>query len=423
MKIFYCFFFLLLQSQYGYSQSDQIVVGIGASLSMPKANGIVHLADGSLAVVRQLNSQIVITGKKIGLTNLRLQNKVYQLHILGRLEYQNYIGLSKLLSKKMGLVLSIKSQCINIGGTLYSWKDYRDILQFFQSKKISGSYRCKKFFNFSAQIFQNQIKAYKHYVTERITSYDFQKINWDTNSLNTVFVIDKSKDRKNITQASLVTGLNLVNDPGFSSSSYTLQIDFIEHIKSKLNSNSLSPPTTNRWNLNTNSWANDSFLDLDFLKSKGKVQSLYTMELDINPNEELIFLSGGEIPITSSNKLSTSVIWKEYGLRIKAIYQPRANKTDILDLDFRSSNIDDSLSSIEGLPGLSIRSLKHRYELKTNQVMNLGKLFQISKSNSKSGNSLFMAIPIINEFLNSKKFRNNESDIYIRMQVLEGDKS
>jgi len=124
------------------------------------------------------------------------------------------------------------------------------------------------------------------------------------------------------------------------------------------------------------------------------------------------FSVGGEIPIaTSAGFGSTSVEWKEFGIKLNIT--PRLLKDDMIEIivDTELSRIDKSISA-GGYPGLATRKATSNLEIKNGETMILAGLIQSTKEKQKSGVPFLCDIPIIGRLF------SNTTDVVIDTNVL-----
>lgn len=123
------------------------------------------------------------------------------------------------------------------------------------------------------------------------------------------------------------------------------------------------------------------------------------------------FLAGGQIPIPLAIGFGqTSVIFKDFGIRLK--FSPVADDRNNISLKIFSevSNIDPALS-VGGVPGFFTTRTQEEINLKDGDTLVMSGLIDHSMANNSSKIPGLGNIPILGYLFKSDDFRNNESDL------------
>ncbi len=167
--------------------------------------------------------------------------------------------------------------------------------------------------------------------------------------------------------------------------------------------------------LNVFFMSNNIFNFIRALQTQGALRSLAEPNLVAMDGQEASFLAGGEIPVPLvSGNAGASVVWKEYGVRLRF-------KPTILDEQHIRLDIEPEVSSLdfanavrfEGflIPALRTRKAKTGIELQNGQTFGIAGLMDNSEVKSLGKIPLLADVPILGNLFKSKSFQRNESEL------------
>ena len=167
--------------------------------------------------------------------------------------------------------------------------------------------------------------------------------------------------------------------------------------------------------LNVFFMTNNVFNFIRALQTQGALRALAEPNLVAMDGQEASFLAGGEIPVPLvSGTAGVSVVWKEYGVRLRF-------KPTILDENHIRLDIEPEVSSLdfanavrfEGflIPALRTRKAKTGIELQNGQTFGIAGLMDNSEVKSLGKIPLLADVPILGNLFKSKSFQKNESEL------------
>lgn len=167
--------------------------------------------------------------------------------------------------------------------------------------------------------------------------------------------------------------------------------------------------------LNVFFMTNNVFNFIRALQTQGALRALAEPNLVAMDGQEASFLAGGEIPVPLvTGTQGVSVLWKEYGVRLRF-------KPTILDENHIRLDIEPEVSSLdfanavrfEGflIPALRTRKAKTGIELQNGQTFGIAGLMDNSEVKSLGKIPLLADVPILGNLFKSKSFQKNESEL------------
>ncbi len=156
----------------------------------------------------------------------------------------------------------------------------------------------------------------------------------------------------------------------------------------------------------------------DFGESLGVGKILAQPQIRTKPGEKATFQSGGELPIKSSSAYHSETIWKSYGLIVNL--EPDASvetgATEVsLGFKVELSEPDNS-TALDGIPGMIVRRLESRFDLRTNENTVLTTMIQTRLGANRSGIAGLMHIPLLGRLLSDQSDNEQGSELWFSMR-------
>jgi pilus assembly protein CpaC len=152
---------------------------------------------------------------------------------------------------------------------------------------------------------------------------------------------------------------------------------------------------------------------INLAAQNGDAYILANPQLSTRSGGDAKFLAGGEVPIPVSGALgSTSVQYKNYGVRLNI--KPMADKHGnvMADIDTEVSQIDPSVK-IDGYPGFLTRKTSSVVNVKSGQTIVLSGLIQSTGAKTIDKFPWLGDIPILGALFRSKDFQAKRSELVI----------
>jgi pilus assembly protein CpaC len=146
------------------------------------------------------------------------------------------------------------------------------------------------------------------------------------------------------------------------------------------------------------------------LQNKDVSEILAQPRLVIKNGRSGQFLSGGEIPIPSITANSSTVEFKEFGVRLGFV--PTITWSDRIDLFVLPEVSEPSASlSVNGVPAITVKRTLSRVEMKEGESLIIGGLLDRRIAKSLNKFPILGDVPILGALFRSTSFQNNESEL------------
>ena len=152
---------------------------------------------------------------------------------------------------------------------------------------------------------------------------------------------------------------------------------------------------------------------LNLMKQQGTARTLARPSVITVSGQKATFLAGGEVPIPLITAQSSTVQYKEFGLRF--IFEPEANPAtnDVYSkIEIEMSDIDRS-TNVQGVPGFLTRRVDTYMSAKSGETIALSGLVKAETSKSVNKMPGFGSIPILGELFKSRNFNDQQSELVV----------
>ncbi|MEO1767794.1 type II and III secretion system protein family protein [Thiobacter aerophilum] len=151
---------------------------------------------------------------------------------------------------------------------------------------------------------------------------------------------------------------------------------------------------------------------LNLLVQNGVAALLAEPTLSARSGSKATFLAGGEFPYEVSNINGTTVLFREYGIRLSI--EPRVDHKGVIRAKVSSevSNIDASVVTRAG-PALSTRKTETEFNVIQGQTIVLSGLLSRETSNQVDKVPFLGDIPILGALFKSKRYQKRETELVV----------
>lgn len=152
--------------------------------------------------------------------------------------------------------------------------------------------------------------------------------------------------------------------------------------------------------------------ELKMLEEKGAAQVLSKPKIITKSGTSARFIVGGEFPVTASGTTSTSIEWKEFGIRTEIL--PRIDTNNMIDLHLMTevSRLDWS-NTVQGYPVISKRQATSNVRVKSEQTIALAGMIETKKDQKSSGIPLLCDIPGLGVLFSRKTTVETKTNVLI----------
>jgi pilus assembly protein CpaC len=141
-------------------------------------------------------------------------------------------------------------------------------------------------------------------------------------------------------------------------------------------------------------------------------------QIRTKPGERAIFQSGGEIPIRNAGKNGGPTVWKNYGLLLTLVpdAQVETGSPEIaVEFKLELSEPDYS-AAIDGVPGMKVRRLESRFDLRTAETTILTTLVQTRTGKESDGLYGTRSVPLLQHLFGSQTRTDQDSELWFAIR-------
>ena len=147
--------------------------------------------------------------------------------------------------------------------------------------------------------------------------------------------------------------------------------------------------------------------------NNGDALILASPVLSTRSGGEAEFLSGGEVPLPSTNTTGQSnVEFKEFGIKLKI--KPVANDSGVIQANVETSisTVDQSLA-VDNIPGFRTRRTQADISIHDGETLVISGLVNSQTAKDASGIAWLRDLPVLGPLFRSTTFRNEKSELVI----------
>ncbi|MFH1017122.1 MAG: pilus assembly protein N-terminal domain-containing protein [Pseudomonadota bacterium] len=164
----------------------------------------------------------------------------------------------------------------------------------------------------------------------------------------------------------------------------------------------------------------DAAISLQALVESGAAKILSNPKLLCKSGTPASFLAGGEIPIRLIGERTASIMFKEYGLQLEVSAEANAARQVFLSIEARISDLDQA-PAVEGIPGILEHKVKTAVNLRFGDTVVLAGLMENRARKNVQKVPFLGHIPILGELFKSRAFQNSESEFLVFLTPLPGE--
>jgi Flp pilus assembly secretin CpaC len=158
-------------------------------------------------------------------------------------------------------------------------------------------------------------------------------------------------------------------------------------------------------------------VSLQLLMDRGKAKLLAKPKLTVAGGEEASFLSGGDVPYSSSDKNgSTNVQFKAYGVKLNVSPNPESDgfirtkvRAEVSGLDYENGVTSNGTT----VPAIKTRWAETTIRIKSGSTMVLAGLIQDDLQSLRSGLPILSDIPILGGLFRTTHLSHTQSELVI----------
>ncbi len=157
---------------------------------------------------------------------------------------------------------------------------------------------------------------------------------------------------------------------------------------------------------------------LRILEKSGKARLLSQPELLLNERGIAELKVGGEIPVQSKSKNSSSIQWKPYGLSLRLELPGISRGIARAKITVEISSLDHA-NGFEGVPALRMSKMNTEVDMEVGKAILLSGLMEEKESKSGAGVPLLGDLPLFGSLFRSNDTQRSRSELVILIEALK----
>jgi len=161
-------------------------------------------------------------------------------------------------------------------------------------------------------------------------------------------------------------------------------------------------------------WARFTALtaDLKFLEENGAAQILSKPKLITKSGTTARFLSGGQFPVVATGATTTSIEWKDFGIKSEVTPKVMADQMIDIVLTTEVSRLDWS-RTVNGYPVITTRMATSSVKVKSGQTISLAGMIETQKIEQRTGVPLLCDLPILGYLFSKNSVQETKTNVII----------
>lgn len=409
IRIIFVLLFILVASK---AFAEDIFIPIGKTIPLPfRSNSMIHVSNGKLLKLRELNSKVLATGLKEGELTLTVSNKTHRAIVANEIDIESFIALSAEIAKMRGLSISLKDGRTTIRGELLRVDDWKKLYSLSQEKSLRWI--------MSAVMIEADQKILEEFINKEmakssvpIPSLTFQP------KFQAIIPANLKQYADRYLNLLEPFGFQIVEDKDalLIEPMVDLKVQMVELKKSSFRKLGISLPDSYSAQVlpaeNFKVLGNSFQVALNAMEQDGSAKVIAEPHLSCRSGKEAKFLAGGEFPIKIINFQTNDIQWKKHGIMLS--FKPLADRSGKLSLSLSVEiSLIDQAQSIDGIPGLLVNRVESHLNLVESQTIVLSGLIKEQTGKSTQGIAALKNIPVIGLLFSSEDFRNDRTELVV----------
>lgn len=412
------FVFVFFQLSAIFAQ-NLMVLELGDQSIFSEVRKKIWIENPSILKAKQKSGSIHITGLNIGSSQMKVDNKKFNIYVVPSGYKEAFEKWNKLSLRFAHLYPSFCQKTICLKGTLSSPQEFDKLMRLFNEENASIYLSL----NLNDKTQKYAEGWYKKFFINN--SIQFNKINF-TSPWSLTF---KEKQQIQAFQSMAASvGLQLVHDKTKINLNDNIRVEIkVVEIKQELARRlGTKWPDSYSAEVYKSSVGEINPFDIFFNASErsGEIKLLASPNLICKSGKEAEFFAGGEFPIKLQSKQYGSVSWKQYGIKLKI--KPLSDSTGQISLEIETeiSSIDQSREA-DGVPALHLHKVSSHFDLLKSKTIILSGLIKNETGQSYNGLPYLSQIPILGSLFSSKDFLENKTElmIFVTPKIIEQEEN
>lgn len=396
------------------------IIGLGESVRIDAKSGDrVHISDGGVVRSRVIGSTVVLTGKRIGRTTLRMVGSTHRQS--GDPSSDRTVVVTE--RKTAAIVRKFQSELDGRRGLRLSFEALPDIVVTGELLRLEDwlalvtvAKRTDTEWTFGARIFADLRNDFAKSIDRELDRIAWPGQAVEVTNDGVTLMAGSESAKMSAEQKKLVAVLGL--KPKISTGLAELEpmvktrIVLAEIRRSRMRKIGVRWPTSAEATLLPTFQGPSLTVMLEALEDEGDGRILAMPTLLCKSGGEAKFLAGGEIPIKIANHRTSHVEWKQYGIQLNV--QPKADRRGRMQFKLGTEiSTLDGASAADGVPGILSNRIETQFNLRGPETIVLSGLIKREEAQTQSGLPLLRSIPILGTLFQSEDFRRHLTELIV----------
>ncbi len=383
-------------------------IGHTEKLQAPQ-NARIYVANSKIVKLRDLGSEVLVTGKSLGETIIRIGNSSKNVVVLPKRLFGFFQEISKWAMNKSHISLQIKNSCLSVKAHYLVDIELEELAAIASHYKKPKNCQQKWALILADRMSQEQLEGY---LLKKLKTMGYLEMNYFWLPQARVQVSFSLKQSPAIKQKLQNYGFLIEENMQAVGIVPMVEIEILvlEFRKKYFQKIGLQWPGS--YSIQKSSTIDDFSLTLHALEENGIAKILASPKLLTQSEKEASFLAGGEIPIRVNGFSTSNLVWKEYGIRLKVL--PKVDTRGYLQVSIETEvSMLDSSQTVDGVPGLLSNRFSTHFNLKKEKSIVLSGLIKQEWGQSSEGLPFLQRIPILGKLFSSEEYRSNQTELIL----------
>lgn len=372
------------------------------------------LADQNQGVLglENLENGVRLRARKAGVVPIKYGGKIVTVEVLSWRQTKTRRILGDALKTTMGMALQVAAGKVGVSGQLLRWADWESLASACQDQ-------CA--FEMRAEIPTHSRLIYQRRINDRLSELNLppQRLQFAPNATRGVFIqIQPGMEEEKALR-------DFFDNYGVEVKISKSAIRLVPMVELAITVAEVRKDAFLNYGLQwASTFQTQVMPDVKLLEQEGAGRILATPKIICRSGESADFFAGGEFPIKILKYKMQDVIWKKYGIQLKAKPLVELNGKISLTIDTEISSIDKS-KTVDGIPAMFSNRIQSHINLLHSQSLVLSGLLKAEDSESAEGLPGLSSLPILGPLFSSKDFRTSQTQLLIvvtpRLIPADGD--
>lgn len=390
---------------------QDIVLGVRSSVEInaPAGAGL-FVADGLVVKAVDMGRKLRLTGRKVGVSEVRVGDTVYLARVLPVDAAEAYVRIAAAIDRLRGLRVEVRGAEIWIRGRLLRARDWSRLVDAGEGTP----------FRMEVEIEPSAVNDALSAARKRLAEFHLPEPALSLSPRAIASISPDQADLKPRYEAALKPwGFTVETNASVIAIEPLVRVNILvaELKRSFGNKIGVSWPTEAHAQLLPaltpfGSAREPAEIGIHALEQSGEGKVLASPNILCRSGKEALFFAGGEFPIKVIGFRTNDVTWKKYGVSLKV--KPKADVEGRMSvgLETEVSALDRSTAT-DGIPGIFTNRIESHFDLRGRRTIALSGLIKKDWGDSIQGLPGLTRLPILGRLFGSRDWNENKTELVV----------